>query len=70
MQKFKISDPSNNTGKNSESLIPQKKEMKKFRISDPPNNTGKNSEFLFPQKHRKKFRISDHLKTQAKIQNF
>ena len=60
MQKFRIFDPPNNSGKNSEFLIPQEhkkvfrisdlpqEHKKKFRISDPPKNTGKYSEFLIP----------------------
>ena len=58
MQKFRISDPPKKTG------------IKKFRISDPPKNTGKYSEFLIPPIRKARFRMSDTLRTQAKIQNF
>ena len=69
-RRFKISDPPNNPGEDSEFLIPQttqgrirnfwsaKKRGRGFRISDPPKNTTKGSEF-YPQ-----------FRAQEKIQNF
>ena len=65
-KEFRISDPPNNKGENSEFLIP-KEYNEGFRISDPqraqqriqnfwsPKSTGKDSVFLIPQR----FRISD-----------
>ena len=65
-KEFRNSDPPNNKGKNSESLIPEENN-EGFRITDPqraqrriqnfwsPKSTGKDSVFLIPQR----FRISD-----------
>ena len=73
-RRFKISDPPNNPGEDSEFLIP-KQHKEGFGISDPPRNAEEDSEFLIPQRtqrrvqnfipnleHRKRFRISDPLK--------
>ena len=78
-KEFRISDPPNNKGENSEFLIP-KEYNEGFRISDPqraqqriqnfwsPKSTGKDSVFLIPQR----FRISDPQQrhTKLRIQNF
>ena len=48
-RRFKISDPPNNTRKDSEFLIPQQT-RKRIQISDPPKNTTKGSEFRAQEK--------------------